>query len=69
MRVTFPAFEYLTIHEKQIAPNSSLTLGVSDVTPPHAGFGLQWSADTAKDPEGRAKLAIARADFRIADAY
>lgn len=40
------------------APNSSLTLGNAGVASLHGGFGLQWSADAAKDPEGKAKLAI-----------
>jgi hypothetical protein len=40
------------------APNSSLTLGYTAPLPLHNGFYLQWSADPAKDPEGKAKLAI-----------
>jgi len=40
------------------APNSSLTLGYSAPLSLHNGFYLQWSADPAKDPEGKAKLAI-----------
>jgi hypothetical protein len=40
------------------APNSSLTLAYTAPVPLHNGFYLQWSADPAKDPEGKAKLAI-----------
>ena len=40
------------------APNSSLTLGYTAPLPLHNGFYLQWSADPAKDPEGKAKLAV-----------
>ncbi len=40
------------------APNSSLTLGNAGATSLHGGFGIQWSADAAKDPDGKAKLAI-----------
>jgi hypothetical protein len=40
------------------APNSSLTLGYTAPLPLHNGFYLQWSADPAKDPDGKAKLAI-----------
>ena len=40
------------------APNSSLTLAYTAPLPLHNGFYLQWSADPAKDPEGKAKLAI-----------
>lgn len=40
------------------APNSFLTLGNAGAAPLHAGFWLQWSADAAKDPAGKAKLAI-----------
>lgn len=45
-------FEFLA------APNSSLTLGYTAPLPLHNGFYLQWSADPAKDPAGKAKLAI-----------
>ena len=40
------------------APNSSLTLAYTAPVPLHNGFYLQWSADPAKDPDGKAKLAI-----------
>jgi hypothetical protein len=40
------------------APNSSLTLASTAPAPLHNGFSLQWSADPAKDPVGKAKLAI-----------
>jgi hypothetical protein len=40
------------------APNSSLTLAYTAPLPLHNGFYLQWSADPAKDPDGKAKLAI-----------
>jgi hypothetical protein len=40
------------------APNSSLTLAYTAPLPLHNGFYLQWSTDPAKDPEGKAKLAI-----------
>jgi hypothetical protein len=40
------------------APKSSLTLGYTAPLPLHNGFYLQWSADPAKDPDGKAKLAI-----------
>jgi hypothetical protein len=40
------------------APNSSLTLGYTAPLPLHNGFYLQWSAGPAKDPDGKAKLAV-----------
>ncbi len=40
------------------APNSSLTLCNAGPAPLHNGFWFQWSADAAKDPDGKAKLAI-----------
>jgi hypothetical protein len=40
------------------APNSSLTLAYTAPLPLHNGFYLQWSADPAKDPDGKAKLAV-----------
>lgn len=40
------------------SPNSSLTLGNAAPGPLHNGFWFQWSADAAKDPDGKAKLAI-----------
>jgi hypothetical protein len=40
------------------APNSSITLTNAAPAPLHSGFYLQWSADPAKDPDGKAKLAI-----------
>jgi len=40
------------------APNSSLTLVNAAPDPLHNGFWLHWSPDAAKDPEGKAKLAI-----------
>lgn len=40
------------------APNSALVLANAGAAPLHASFWLQWSADAAKDPEGKAKLAI-----------
>ena len=40
------------------SPNSSLTLGNAGVVPLHSGFWFQWSPDVAKDPDGKAKLAI-----------
>jgi hypothetical protein len=40
------------------APNSSLTLVDAAPAPLHNGFLIQWSPDAAKDPEGKAKLAI-----------
>jgi hypothetical protein len=40
------------------APNSSLTLCNAGPAPLHHGFWFQWSADAAKDPDGKAKLAL-----------
>jgi hypothetical protein len=40
------------------APKSSLTLGYTAPLPLHNGFYLQWSADPAKDPDGKAKFAV-----------
>jgi hypothetical protein len=40
------------------APNSSLSLFNAAPAPLHNGFLFQWSADPAKDPDGKAKLAI-----------
>lgn len=40
------------------SPNSSLSLWNAGVAPLHNGFLFQWSADAAKDLDGRAKLAI-----------
>ena len=40
------------------SPNSSLIIGNTGTAPLHSGFWFQWSADTAKDPAGQAKLAI-----------
>lgn len=42
----------------QAAPNSSLSLVNASPAPLHSGFWIQWSADTAKDPDGKAKLSI-----------
>jgi hypothetical protein len=44
--------------ELQAAPNSSLSLVNASLAPLHSGFWFQWSADAAKDPDGKAKLAI-----------
>ena len=40
------------------SPNSSLTLGNAGAAPLHNGFRFEWSPDAAKDPDGKAKLAI-----------
>ena len=40
------------------SPNSSLTLGNAGAAPLHSGFWFQWSPNVAKDPDGKAKLAI-----------
>lgn len=40
------------------APNSSITLRNPQPRPLHEGFVISWVADTAKDPEGKARLAI-----------
>lgn len=42
----------------QAATNSSLSLVNASPAPLHSGFCFQWSADAAKDPDGKAKLAI-----------
>ncbi len=36
--------------------NSAITLSNSRVAPVHEGFSITWTADPAKDPEGRARL-------------
>lgn len=40
------------------APNSALTLAMPGAAAIHSGFWIQWSPDVAKDPDGKAKLAI-----------
>lgn len=40
------------------APNSSMTLHNPQPEPLHKGFTILWQADTAKDTEGKARLAI-----------
>ena len=45
--------------ELQAATNSSLSLVNASPSPLHSGFWFQWSADAIKDPDGKAKLAIA----------
>jgi hypothetical protein len=40
------------------APNSSMSLRNWMPKPLHEGFMIVWMADTAKDPEGKARLAI-----------
>jgi hypothetical protein len=40
------------------APNSSMTLRNQQPEPLHRGFTICWQADTAKDPESKARLAI-----------
>lgn len=40
------------------APNSSMTLRNPQPEPLHKGFTISWQADTAKDPESKARLAI-----------
>ena len=40
------------------SPHSSLTLCNAGPAPLHNGFWFQWSADAAKDPDAKAKLAI-----------
>jgi hypothetical protein len=40
------------------SPNSSITLSNSELGPLHKGFEIIWTADTAKDPEGKARFAI-----------
>lgn len=40
------------------APNSAMTLKNDKPGPLHEGFTINWLADTAKDTEGKARLAI-----------
>lgn len=40
------------------APNSSMTLKNPAAKPLHEGFMLVWTTDAAKDPDGKARLAI-----------
>lgn len=40
------------------SPNSSMTLWNSREQPLHQGFSINWKADAARDPEGKARLAI-----------
>ena len=44
--------------ELQAATNSSLSLLNASPAPLQSGFWFQWTADPAKDPEGKARLAI-----------
>jgi hypothetical protein len=40
------------------APNSAMSLQNAAPGPLHEGFLIFWTADTAKDPDGKARLAI-----------
>jgi hypothetical protein len=40
------------------SPNSSMILYGPAAGPVYQGFSVQWTPDTAKDPEGKARLAI-----------
>jgi hypothetical protein len=40
------------------SPNSSMSLFAPAAGPVYQGFTVQWTPDTAKDPEGKARLAI-----------
>lgn len=40
------------------APNSAILLQNPGVAPLHEGFKIVWAADAAKDPDGKARLAI-----------
>jgi hypothetical protein len=40
------------------APNSAMNMRNAKPAPLHTGFTLIWTADVAKDPEGKARLAV-----------
>lgn len=40
------------------SPNSAITLRNPQTRPLHEGFVIQWTADTTKDPDGKARLAM-----------
>ena len=55
--VEISAYQNKTI-EFLADPDSSLTLDNAGAAPLHNGFRFEWSSDTAKDLDGKAKLAI-----------
>lgn len=55
--IEFSAFKDQRI-QLTASPNSSMTVSNPATRPLSEGFSLHWTADLAKDPEGKARLAI-----------
>lgn len=60
--ITAAAIEFSAFKDRKIqltaSPNSSMMVSNASNQPLSEGFSLDWTADTAKDPEGKARLAI-----------
>lgn len=60
--ITMASVEFGAYKERKLlvaaAPNSSMKLSNKESRPLTEGFSLFWSADLAKDPEGKARLSI-----------
>lgn len=60
--ITTAAIEFSAFKDRKIqltaSPNSSMMISNASNQPLSEGFSLNWTADIAKDPEGKARLAI-----------
>lgn len=60
--ITAAALDFSEFRDREIqltaSPNSSMALSNKPNQPLAEGFSLIWTADTAKDPDGKARLAI-----------
>lgn len=60
--ITAAAIEFSAFNDRKIqltaSPNSSMMVSNASNQSLSEGFSLNWTADTAKDPEGKARLAV-----------